>query len=200
VSEGGVAAGVRRIEAATGLNALGYVRQLEGTIKQTARAVKSGAADVAEKVEKLVERDRQLEKEIADLKRKLAFGEGGGGGGSGIDEMISRARTIPGGRALAVQVEVSDPATLRELAEKLRDKLGDSVVLLGAVNGPKASLVLTVSKSLVARYKAGDLIKPVALILGGSGGGRPDMAQAGGPEIGKIDEAMNRLYGLVEAS
>ncbi len=86
---------------------------------------------------------------------------------------------------------------LRELAEKLRDKLGDAIVLLGAVNGPKASLVLTVSKSLTDRYKAGDLIKPVAQILGGSGGGRPDMAQAGGSEIGRIDDAMRALYDLV---
>jgi alanyl-tRNA synthetase len=199
VSEGGVAAGVRRIEAATGLNALGYVRELEGTIKTTARALRSGAGDVAEKVEKLLERDRQLEKELGELRRKVAMG-GGGNGAGGIDDMISRARTISGGRALAVKVDVSDPATLRELAEKLRDKLGDAVVLLGAVNGPKASLVLTVSKSLVGRYKAGDLIKPVAQILGGSGGGRPDMAQAGGTEVERIDEAMNRLYGLVEAS
>jgi alanyl-tRNA synthetase len=124
----------------------------------------------------------------------------GGTVGGGVDDMLSQDRTIPGGRALAVKVDVSDPAVLRELAEKLRDKLGDAVVLLGAVNGPKASLVLTVSKSLLERYKAGDLIKPVAQVLGGSGGGRPDMAQAGGTEVGKIDEAMTRLYGLVQAS
>ena len=200
VSEGGVAAGVRRLEAATGLNALAYVRHIEGTLRQTARAVKGAPGDVAEKVEKLLERDRQLEKEIADLKRKVAMGGGGTAGGGGIEGLLSQARTIAGGRALAVKVEVGDPAMLRELAEKLRDKLGDAVVLLGSVNGPKASLVLTVSKSLVGRYKAGDLIKPVAQVLGGSGGGRPDMAQAGGTEIGKIDEAIARLYGLVEAS
>ena len=200
VSEGGVAAGVRRIEAATGLNALRYVRELEGTLRTTARALKSSVADVGDKVEKLVDRERQLEKEIAGLNRKLAMGGGSGGGGGGIDEMVSLAKTIPGGRALALKVDVSDPATLRELAEKLRDKLGEAIVLLGAVNGPKASLVLTVSKGLTGRYKAGELIKPVAQILGGSGGGRPDMAQAGGTEVGKIDEAMSRLYGLVEAS
>jgi alanyl-tRNA synthetase len=200
VSEGGVAAGVRRIEAATGLNALRYVRDLEGTLKTAARAVKGSVADLGDKIEKLVERERQLEKDIAGLNRKLAMGGGGGAGGGGIDEMLGLARSIPGGRALAAKVDVSDPATLRELAEKLRDKLGDSIVLLGAVNGSKASLVLTVSKALTDRYKAGELIKPVAQILGGSGGGRPDMAQAGGTEVGRIDEAMTRLYGLVEAS
>jgi alanyl-tRNA synthetase len=198
VSEGGVAAGVRRLEATTGLNALAYVRDLEGTIRATARVVKSGVGDVAEKVERLALHEKQLEKEISDLKRKVAMG--GGGGGGGIDEMIARARPIVGGLALAAKVDVGDPAMLRELAEKLRDKLGDSVVLVGSVNGPKASLVLTVSKSLTERYKAGELIKSVAQIVGGSGGGRPDMAQAGGTDVGKIDDAMSRLYGLVEAS
>jgi alanyl-tRNA synthetase len=197
LSEGGVAAGVRRIEAATGLNALSYVRQLEGTLRAAARVVKSGPNDVAEKVEKLALHERALEKEVADLKRKLAMG---GSSGGGVDDMLSRARTIPGGRVLSEKVDVADVSTLRELAEKLRDKLGDSVVLLGSVNGAKASLVLTVSQSLTARYKAGDLIKPVAQILGGSGGGRPDMAQAGGTDVARMDEAMNRLYGLVEAS
>jgi alanyl-tRNA synthetase len=204
VSEGGVAAGVRRIEATTGLNALAYVRLLETSLKGAVRAVKSGPGDLAEKIEKLVEKDRLLEKELADLKRKIALGGAGGnagaGGGGGLDDLIKSARTIPGGRALAAKVEVSDPATLRELAEKLRDKLGDAVVLLGAVNGPKASLVLTVSKSLLDRYKAGELIKPVAQILGGSGGGRPDMAQAGGTDVAKIDEAVTRLYGLLDAT
>jgi alanyl-tRNA synthetase len=86
---------------------------------------------------------------------------------------------------------------LREAAEKLRDKLGEAVVLLGAVNGLKAQLVCTVSKSLTERFKAGDLIRPIAAVLGGSGGGRPDMAQAGGTEIAKLDEALEQLYTLV---
>jgi len=191
VSEGGLAAGVRRIEAATGMNALAHVRDVEGTLRGAARVAKSGASELPEKIEKLVERERSLEKEIADLKRKLAMG---GGGGGGIDDMIKSARDIPGGKALAVRVDVSDPATLRELAEKLRDKIGDAVVLVGAVSGPKASLVLAVSKPLTERYKAGDLIKRVAQIVGGSGGGRPDMAQAGGTQVDKLDEALASLY------
>ena len=98
---------------------------------------------------------------------------------------------------LAANVDVSDGAMLRELAEKLRDKLGDAIVLLGSVNGPKAQLVCTVSKSLTDKFKAGELIRPVAQILGGSGGGRPDMAQAGGTDIAKLDEALEKLYSLV---
>src|SRR5262249_18995962 len=106
-------------------------------------------------------------------------------------------RDLPFGKALAIRVDVAEGAMLRELAEKLRDRLGDAVVLVGSVAGPKAMLVLTVSKSLTDRFRAGDLIRPVAQILGGWGGGRRDMAQGGGPETGRLDEALEKLYGLV---
>ena len=189
VSEGGVAAGVRRIEGATGINALLYVRQLEGTLDAAAHAAKSGKGDLSDKIEKLLEKDKQLEKEVADLKRKLAMG-----GGGGLDAQLASARDIPGGKALAVRADVGDGATLRELAEKLRDKLGESVVLVGAAAGDKAMLVVTVSKGLTDRYKAGDLIRPVAEVIGGKGGGRPDMAQAGGANVEKLDEALAGFY------
>jgi alanyl-tRNA synthetase len=192
VSEQGLAAGVRRIEAATGLNALSYVRSVETTLRGAARAVKGSPADVAEKIEKLTERERQLEKEIADLKRQVALGAGTGGGG--IDDWLRGARDIPGGKALAVKLSVGDAATLRETAEKLRDRLGDSVVLVGAAGKDKAMLVAAVSKSLTGRYHAGELVKGAAEMLGGSGGGRPDMAQAGGTRIGELDAALESLY------
>jgi alanyl-tRNA synthetase len=191
MSESGVAAGVRRIEAATGLNALAYVRQVETTLRSAAKTLKGGVGDVTEKLDRLVERDRALEKEIADLKRKLAMG------GSAAEDPTLKARDIPGGRALAIRTEIGDAATLREYAEKLRDKLGDGVVLVGAVHGPKAALVLTVSKSLTDKFKAGELIRPIAAKLGGSGGGRPDMAQAGGTDVAKLDEALDSLFGLL---
>jgi len=201
LSDSGVAAGVRRIEAATGMNALAYVRQLEGSIKSAAQLVKAAPTELPEKIERLLADAKKLEKELAETKRKLAFGGGGGSGagasGGGLDDLASRARELPFGKVLAAKVEVPDGAMLRELAEKLRDKLGDAVVLLGSVNGPKAQLVCTVSKSLTSRFKAGDLIRPVAQTLGGSGGGRPDMAQAGGTEIAKLDEALEKLYALV---
>ncbi len=193
VSEQGLAAGVRRIEAATGMNALAYVRTIEGRLGGAARAAKASIGDVAEKIEKLVEHERQLEKEIAELNRKLALGAASGAGGS-LEEMLRSARDVPGGKALAVRLAVGDAATLREMAEKLRDKLGDSVVLVGAVGKDKAMLVLTVSKGLTDRYHAGDLIKGIAQMLGGSGGGRPDMAQAGGTQIDKLDEALESLF------
>ena len=191
VSEQGLAAGVRRIEAATGLNALAYVRSVEGALRGAARVVKSAPAEVPEKLGRMVERERQLEREIGDLKRQLAMG---GSSGGGVEQMLAGARDVPGGKALAVKVEVGDAATLRELAEKLRDRLGHGVVLVGAPGKDKAMLVLTVSKTLTDRYKAGDLIKGIAEMLGGSGGGRPDMAQAGGTDMAKLDEALESLY------
>jgi alanyl-tRNA synthetase len=192
VSEGGVAAGVRRIEAATGMNALAYVRQLEGTVKSAARAARSGTHDVTEKIEKLIEREKLLDKEVSDLKRKLAMG--GAGSTGGLDEMLKGARDIPGGKALAIKADASDAATLRELADKLRDKMGDAVVLVASVHGGKVQLVVTVSRSLIERYKAGDVVKKVAEVVGGSGGGRPDMAQAGGTDVDKVDDALARFY------
>jgi alanyl-tRNA synthetase len=203
VSETGIAAGVRRIEAATGLNALAYVRKLEDSVKNAARLVKAGPNDLGEKIEKILDDAKKLEKELTDAKRKLAFGGGAGGGasggagGSGLDELAARAKDMPFGKVLAVKVEVADAGMLRELAEKLRDKLGDAVVLVGAVAGAKAMLVCTVSKSLTDRFKAGELIRPVAQTLGGSGGGRPDMAQAGGTDVAKLDEALEKLHALV---
>jgi len=192
VSEQGLAAGVRRIEAATGLNALAYVRSVESTLRDAARAVKAPVAEVPEKIEKLLDRERALEKEMAELNRKVAMGAGSVGGG--LEEMLRGAREIPGGRALAVKVSVGDPATMRELAEQLRDKLGEAVVLVGAAGKDKATLVLVVSRGLTDRYKAGELVKGIAQTVGGSGGGRPDMAQAGGTQVARLDEALESLY------
>ena len=197
LSEGGVAAGVRRIEAATGLNALAYVRELEGTLKTAAKTLRSGTTEVPEKIDRLMDRDRQLEKEVTDLKRKLAQG---GSAGGGVEAWLAQARPLSGiaeGKALAVRIDDADAATLREMADQLRDKLGDSVVLVAGAQAGKASLVITVSKSLVASFKAGDLVRQVAQVVGGAGGGRPDMAQAGGPDTAKLDEALLRFYALV---
>ncbi len=201
LSDSGIAAGVRRIEAATGLNALSYVRQLESSVKSAAKLLKAAPSELLEKIEKLIEDSKKAEKELSELKRKVAFGGSGGSAGSGaggrVDDLVARARAFPFGKVIAAKVDVDDVAMLRELAEKLRDKLGDAIVLLGSIHGPKAQLVCTVSKSLVGKFKAGDLIRPIAQLLGGAGGGRPDMAQAGGTEVTKLDEALESLYGLV---
>ena len=193
VSEQGVSAGVRRIIAVTGDGALAYLREVEASFAKVVGLAKATPANVLDKVEKLLQHERALEKQIDELQRKLATG----GGGGGLDALLAKAREIAGVKVLGVRTEVTDRAALRELAEQLRDKLGQSVVLVGSVADGKAQLVLTVAKDLTNRLKAGDLIKSSAQILGGSGGGRPDMAQAGGTELARLDEAIDAIYASV---
>ncbi len=145
--------------------------------------------------------ERELEKKVAELERRILEGAGPAqGGGGGIDAMLDGAREIGGIKVLARRVpDGTSPGALRDLAEKLRDKLGDrSAVLLGAAVGDKAQLAVMLSKSATERLKAGELIKPIARIVGGSGGGRPDMAQAGGTDVAQLDAAIAALYTEVE--
>jgi alanyl-tRNA synthetase len=192
-SEQGVAAGVRRILATTGEGSLAYVRELQSTLNEAARAAKATPDTLSDKLARMIERQRTLEKEIETLQKKLLTG----GGSGGIDSMLSKAREVSGVKVLGIRTEVTDRGALRELAEQLRDKLGDSVVVVGSEADGKAQLVATVSKSVMDRFKAGELIKGVAAIVGGSGGGRPDMAQAGGTDPSKLDAAIESIYGAV---
>jgi alanyl-tRNA synthetase len=196
VSEQGVAAGIRRIVATTGLGALQYVRDMEDTLARANRAAKAGGADIVEKVERLVAQQKTLEKQLDEAQRRWMKG----GSGGGADSLVQNARDVGGVRVLGVRTEVTDRSALRELAEQLRDKLGDSVVLVASEHEGKVQLVLTVAKNLTGRYKAGDMIRHVAQIVGGSGGGRPDMAQAGGTDVTKIDEAVAAIYDCVAAA
>ncbi|HVU03444.1 MAG TPA: alanine--tRNA ligase [Polyangiaceae bacterium] len=195
VSEQGVAAGVRRVLATTGENSLAYLRDLESRIERAAHVAKSSGTDLADKIEKIVLNEKKLEKQVEELQRKLLTG----GGGGGLDALLAQARDVRGVKVLGVRTEVTDRGALRELAEQLRDKLGEAVVVVGSVAEDKAQLVLTVSKALTDRYKAGDIIRPLAGIVGGSGGGRPDMAQAGGTAIDKLDLALDAVYEKVES-
>lgn len=194
VSEVGVAAGVRRIQAVTGDGALAHLREMEDTLNRAAHTAKASVALLPDKIEKLLQGEKALQKQIEELQRKLMSG------GGGFDALLGQARDVSGIKVLGVKTDVTDRAQLRELAEKLRDKLGDSVVLVASEAEGKAQLVLTVAKPLLGRYKAGELIKGVAQIVGGSGGGRPDMAQAGGTDPSKLDEAVESLYAGVAAA
>ena len=202
--EGGVAAGVRRIFATTGLNALTYLREAEEELQRARQAARATGGDLADKIGKIVAHERELEKKVAELERRLLEGGGPGasasGGGGGIEALLDGAREIGGVRVLARRVaDGTNAGALRDLAEKLRDKLGErSAVLLGTAAGDKANLAVMVSKPATERLKAGDLVKGIAKIIGGSGGGRPDMAQAGGTEVGKLDEAIAATYAEVE--
>ncbi|MFO0566592.1 MAG: alanine--tRNA ligase [Polyangiaceae bacterium] len=193
LSEQGIAAGVRRIVATTGEGSLTHLRALEKDIERAAEAAKASPRDLVEKIEKLWAEGKTLEKKVEELQKKLLTG----GGGGGLDQLVGRAREVAGVKVLGLRTEITDRGALRELAEQLRDKLGDGIVLVGSEAEGKAQLVLTVSKSLTARFKAGELIRPIAAIVGGSGGGRPDMAQAGGTEPGKLDQAIEAIYATV---
>jgi alanyl-tRNA synthetase len=193
VGETSVAAGVRRVFAATGENAIAWVRETEGTLERIRGVVKAQGADVVGKVERLASQARELEKKVAELEKRLL--EGGGGGG-GVDAWLASASELSGVKLIAKRVpDGTQPAALRELAEKLRDRLGGpAVVVLGAAAGDKAMLTVMVSKDATARVQAGALVKALAAMVGGSGGGRPDMAQAGGTDVGKLDEALARAH------
>ena len=182
-SESGVAAGVRRIEAVTGLDAIDWVRGAQRRLDGVAGLVKSSSDEVEGKVAGLVERTRQLEKELERLKGKLASSQG--------SDLASQAQSFDGVSVLAARLDGADVKTLRDTVDQLKNKLGTSAVVLGATQGDKVLLIAGVSKDATARIKAGDLVNVAAVEVGGRGGGRPDMAQAGGSEPGKLDAALD---------
>ena len=181
-SEGGVAAGVRRIEAVTGEGALAQVEAAEGALDRIAAAVKGDRTNVEEKVRQMAERSRALEKELEALKGKLAASQG--------DELADSAVDVNGVKVLAARLDGMDVKGLRETLDKVKDKLGSAAVVLASVEEGKVRLVAGVTKAETALVKAGDLVNSVAVQVGGKGGGRPDMAQAGGSDPSKLDEAL----------
>jgi len=181
-SESGIAAGVRRIEAVTGDGALQWIAKGEGVLKQIAGLVKGSRDDIGGKVAQLIERSRNLEREVQTLKSKLAAGSG--------RDLLDETREINGIKVLVARLDDANAKALRSAADQLKDRLGSGVVVLGSVDGPKVHLIAGVTKDLTGSVKAGDLIKPIAIHVGGSGGGRPDFAQAGGNLPDKLDEAL----------
>jgi alanyl-tRNA synthetase len=181
-SEGGVAAGVRRIEAVTGAPALSYLNAAEEQLKEAANLVKGSRDNLLDKLGGILERNRQLEKELEQLKAKAASAAGNDLAGSAIE--------VKGVRVLAARQDGLDGKALLALVDQLKNKLGSAVILLGGVQDDKVVLVAGVTQDLTARLKAGDLMKQAAAAVGGKGGGRPDMAQGGGSEPSKLDEAL----------
>ncbi|MFA7594260.1 MAG: alanine--tRNA ligase [Thiohalobacteraceae bacterium] len=191
VSEGGVASGVRRIEAVTGQRALDYVAQTEKTLGGIAGLVKGSAQDVEQKVGQLVERSRRLEKELDQLKAKLASQQG--------TDLASQAIEVDGIQVLAARLDGIDSKALRDTVDQLKNKLGSAAILLATVDGDKVSLIAGVTKDQTGRIKAGDLVNCVAERVGGRGGGRPDMAQAGGNRPEHLDAALADVAGWVKS-
>jgi len=189
VSEAGIAAGVRRIEALTGMEALRHARRLEEDQKRIASLVKAEGGDTVEKVVRLINRQKELQREIETLQGRL--------NASKSADLLTGVRDIGGVKALAVRVEMDDPKGLRELSDTLKDRIGSGVIAIGTHKDGKASLLVAVTKDLTSRFKAGDIIKGLAPIIGGSGGGKPELAQAGGSMPEKLDEALEKLYEMV---
>jgi alanyl-tRNA synthetase len=181
--ESGVAAGVRRIEAVTGETALAWVKAEEESLARIADLVRGSREDAANKVRHVVQRNRALEKEVADLKRKLATG-----GGSA--DLTAGAEAVGDLKVLAVRIDGADPATLRDTVDQLKNKLGRGVVVVGSAEGDKVRLAAGVTKDATDVVKAGDLVRIVAEKVGGKGGGRPDFAQAGGNDPAALDAAL----------
>ena len=181
VMEGGVAAGVRRVEAVTGDNALAWLQNLDGQLREAASALKAQPAELPQKIAQVQDQVKSLEKELARLKAKMAASQG--------DDLADQAVAVGEARVLAAQIE-GDAQALRETADKLKDKLQPCAVVLGSVADGKVNLVAMVSPGLTAKIKAGELVNFVAGQVGGKGGGRPDMAQAGGTEPGKLASAL----------
>jgi alanyl-tRNA synthetase len=181
VSETGIAAGVRRIEALTGQGALDYVRQMEARLRRIADKVKGTPGDVEQKVEQLGQRVRTLEKELDQLRQHLATG------GGGLDQQVQEVNGI---KVLAARLDGADAKGLRAAVDRFKDKFGSGAVVLGAVQGDRVLLVAGVTKDLTGRLHAGKLVNEVAGQVGGKGGGRADMAQAGGTDPAKLDAAL----------
>jgi alanyl-tRNA synthetase len=189
LSESGVAAGVRRIEAVTGQAAYDHVVRTDQVLRDVASLLRGSRDDVDEKVRELTERARRLEKEVQQLKAKLASGQGG--------DLSSQAKDVGGVKVLAVQVEGADAKSLRDSVDDLRNKLGTSVIVLATVKEGKVVLVAGVSADILDRYKAGEILAKVAAQVGGRGGGRADFAQAGGSQPENLAAALTGVESLV---
>jgi len=189
VAEGGVAAGVRRVEAITGAGALAYTQNLEGTLKGVAALLKATPHEVPARVSAAQEQIRALEKEIAALKGKLASSQG--------DELMTQAVDVKGIKVLAAVLEGADAKTLRDTMDKLKDKLKTAAIVLAAVEGGKVQIAAGVTADTMGKVKAGELVNFVAQQVGGKGGGKPDMAMAGGTDASGLPKALASVQAWV---
>ena len=190
ISEGGVAAGVRRIEATTGEGALAWVQEQEEKLSEVADALRTSPQEVAQKIGQMTENIRALEKELTRLKSKLAASQG--------DELAKQAKVVKGVKVLAATLDGADARALREAVDRLKAELKHAAVVLASTDGGKVSLIAGVTPDLTGKLKAGELVNHVAQQIGGKGGGRPDMAQAGGTEPAKLPAALASVRAWVE--
>jgi alanyl-tRNA synthetase len=189
LSETGVASGVRRIEAATGEGAWRAVKKEEAELRAVSALLKAKPGELAERVQRILKQQRELERDYQALLTKIASGKS--------KDLISSAREIKGVRVLSTQVEAKDPKGLREMADRLKDQIKSGIILLGAQGEGKVMLLCAVTQDLTGKYPAQKLIKEIAQMVGGTGGGRADMAQAGGTRGESLSEALEKIYDLI---
>ena len=189
VAESGVAAGVRRIEAVTGGNALAYLQSLEATVSKAAGSLKASPAELNSRIAQVLDQVKSLEKEMAALKGKLASSQG--------DELMTQAAEVKGVKVLSALLPGADAKTLRDTMDKLKDKLKTAVIVLAAVEGDKVQLAAGVTSDTIGKVKAGELVNFVAQQVGGKGGGKPDMAMAGGTDAAHLDAALESVRAWV---
>ena len=189
VAESGVAAGVRRIEAVTGGNALAYLQNLEATVSKAAGSLKASPAELNSRIAQVLDQVKSLEKEMAALKGKLASSQG--------DELMTQAADVKGVKVLSALLPGADAKTLRDTMDKLKDKLKTAVIVLAAVEGDKVQLAAGVTSDTIGKVKAGELVNFVAQQVGGKGGGKPDMAMAGGTDATHLDAALESVRAWV---
>jgi alanyl-tRNA synthetase len=189
VGESGVAAGIRRIEAVTGANALAYLQNLEATVNRVAGTLKAAPTELQGRVTQVLEQVRSLEKELAQLKGKLASSQG--------DELVAQAVEVKGIKVLAARLDGADAKTLRDTMDKLKDKLKSAAIVLAAVEGGKVQIAAGVTADHMGKVKAGELVNFVAQQVGGKGGGKPDMAMAGGTDPSKLPAALQSVQAWV---
>jgi alanyl-tRNA synthetase len=191
IAEGGVAAGVRRIEAVTGLSALAFVQRLDAQVADTAAALKVPAGEVVARIAQVQDTVRTLERELAKLKGKLAANRG--------DDLVAQAIDVKGVKVLAATLDGADAKTLRETLDQLKNRLKSAAIVLAVVDAGKVQLAAGVTADATGRLKAGDLVNFVAQQVGGKGGGRPDLAMAGGTDPARLPEALAGVRAWAEA-
>ncbi|ABM37930.1 alanine--tRNA ligase [Polaromonas naphthalenivorans] len=191
VAESGVASGVRRVEAVTGQNALAYLQSLESTVQSAAGTLKASPSELQNRIGQVLDQVKALEKEVAALKGKLASSQG--------DELMLQAVDVKGLKVLAARLEGADAKTLRETMDKLKDKLKTAVIVLAAVDGSKVQIAAGVTSDSTGKVKAGELVNFVAGQVGGKGGGKADMAMAGGTDASNLNAALDSVLGWVSA-
>ena len=190
VAESGVAAGIRRVEAVTAEAALAYTHELETALNGAARALRASPTEVPAKVQQTLDQVRSLEKELSRLKSKLASNQGG--------DIAAQAVEVNGAQVLAASIEGADAKSLRDTLDQLKGRFKSAAIVLGTTDGPKVTLIAGVTSDLTGRIKAGELVNHVATQVGGKGGGRADMAQAGGTLPEKLPAALASVRSWVE--